>query len=152
MVIEATESRVVLDAKAVAERPVSPERMLNAAALGRNVFRAAERAAEFFDHMRTHYRESRRTPVEIETRVRLILDDGTVFDAGRAVILNISPSGALLGKLLTEKCCFPAAKFKVELVLRGGEYEGIGIEAKPVRFDAETGGLGVKFEEIFVNV
>jgi len=117
----------------------------------RQVFRAAEDSAEFFDHLRAHYRETRRTPVEIPCDVRLQLPDGTLFDSGTATVKNVSPSGALLGALQLPKQCMPTGLFKVVLVLRGGEYNGIGIEATPVRM-AEAGGLGVKFDEIFVSV
>ncbi|HYF47829.1 MAG TPA: hypothetical protein VEJ63_00370 [Planctomycetota bacterium] len=117
----------------------------------RQVFRAAEDSAEFFDHLRAHYRETRRTPVEIPCDVRLQLPDGSTFDSGSATVRNVSPSGALLGALNLPKKCLPTGMFKVVLVLRGGEYNGIGIEATPVRL-AEAGGLGVKFDEIFVSV
>jgi hypothetical protein len=118
----------------------------------RQVFRAAEDSAEFFDHLRAHYRETRRTPVEIPCDLKLQLPDGTVFDTGTATVRDVSPSGALLSGLKLPKASFPTGAFKVILVLKGGEYNGIGIEATPVRLAAEIGGLGVKFDEIFVSV
>jgi hypothetical protein len=118
----------------------------------RQVFRAAEDSAEFFDHLRAHYRETRRTPVEIPCEVKLTLPDGSTFDSGTATVRNVSPSGAMIAALKLPKASFPAGAFKVILVLRGGEYNGIGIEATPVRLATEIGGLGVKFDEIFVSV
>lgn len=115
-------------------------------------FHAAERAAEFFDHLRVHYRETRRTDVEIPADIKVLLKDGTVFDAGTAVVLNISPSGALLGRVKLGKNSYPTGPFKLELILHGEDYDGIGIEAQPVRFEFEKGGIGVKFDEIFVSV
>lgn len=114
------------------------------------VFKAAERAAEFFDHLRVHYRETRRTDVEIPAQIKVILKDGSVYDAGSATVLNISPSGALLGRVHLSKG-YPTAPFKLEVLLGSGDYEGIGIEARPVRFEFEKGGIGVKFDEIFVS-
>jgi hypothetical protein len=118
----------------------------------RKVFHAAQDSAEFFDHLRAHYREARRTVVEISCEIRLVLADGTVFDSGTAVVKNVSPSGALIGAMKLEKGTIPITAFKVVLVLKEGEYNGIGIEATPVRLVAEVGGMGVKFDEIFVSV
>jgi hypothetical protein len=115
-----------------------------------SVFQAAERAAEFFDHLRAHYRETRRASVEIGADVRLIMDDGQIYDQGTAVIRNISPSGALLSDVHLPKDSYPVTAFKLEIRMKGGEYEGIGIQARPVRFEHKKNGLGVKFEEIFV--
>lgn len=119
--------------------------------VGKTVFHAAQRSIEFFDHLRTHYREARRTSVDIPVDLKLRLADGTIFDSGTARIVNLSPSGALLTQVTLCRNCYPTQGFKLEIVMRGGEYEGIGLEARPVRFAAE-GGLGVKFEEIFVAV
>lgn len=118
----------------------------------RKVFHAAEDAAEFFDHLRAHYRETRRTAVDIACEIRFVLSDGTVFDSGLAVVKNVSPSGALIGAMKLEKGTIPISAFKVVLVLKEGEYNGIGIEATPVRLVTEVGGMGVKFDEIFVSV
>jgi hypothetical protein len=115
-----------------------------------SVFRAAEQSAEFQDHLRAHYRETRRVAAEIGAEIRLLLNDGRLYDQGTAVIRNISPSGALLGDVHLPRDSFPAAAFRVELRLRGEPYEGIGIHARPVRFEPGLRGLGVQFEEIFV--
>lgn len=115
-----------------------------------SVFQAAERAAEFFDHLRSHYRETRRNKVEIDADIRLLMEDGSLYDQGSAKICDISPSGALLGDIHLPKDAFPASPFRIEIVLRSGDYEGIGIHAKPVRFVQDKCGMGVKFEEIFV--
>ena len=132
-----------------APAPVDPKAAKNAARL---VFRAAEQSAEFFDHLRAHYRETRRTAVEIPCDVKVLLPDGTLFDTGNATVRNVSPSGALLSSLKLEKGCFPAAGFKLQLTLKSDDYQGIGIEASPVRIISELAGLGVKFDEIFVAV
>ena len=116
-----------------------------------DVFHAAERSVEFFDHIRAHYRKSRRAPVEILAEIKLLLMDGTVYDSGDAKVLNVSPSGALLGNVILPKKSYPVEQFRLELVMKSGDYEGIGIEARPVRFEHEHGGIGIEFEEIFVS-
>jgi hypothetical protein len=115
-----------------------------------SVFQAAERAAEFFDHLRAHYRETRRSSVEIGADIRLVMDDGQIYDQGSAVIRNISPSGALLSDVRLPKDSYPVSAFKLEIRMKGGDYEGIGIQARPVRFEHKKNGLGVRFEEIYV--
>jgi hypothetical protein len=117
----------------------------------KNVFQAAGRAAEFFDHLRTHYRETRRTPAEIKARIKLLLANGSVFDSGTATVKNISPSGALLSNVTLPKGCYPIGPFRMEVLMDGGDYDGIGLEAVPVRFEHQLHGLGVKFSEIFVT-
>ena len=118
----------------------------------RLIFKAAAKSPEFFDHLCAHYRETRRITVEIACDIRLVLSDGTLFDTGSAVVRNVSPSGALVSAIRLEKGCYPARPFKVVLILKNNEYKGINIEATPVRFTAEAAGLGVRFDEIFVNV
>lgn len=132
-----------------APAPIDPKAAKTAAKL---VFRAAEKSAEFFDHLRAHYRETRRTSVEIPCDIKVLALDGKLFDSGSATVRNVSPSGALLCGLKLEKGCFPAAGFKLMLTLNSGDYKGIGIEASPVRIISEMAGLGVKFDEIFVTV
>ena len=117
----------------------------------KSVFQAAGRAAEFFDHLRTHYRETRRTPVSIKARIKILLPNGNVFDSGSAQVKNISPSGALLADVKLPKASYPIGPFKMEVLMDGGDYEGIGLEALPVRFEHKSNGLGVKFSEIFVT-
>jgi len=146
---QAVETRVEVIAPVVPAQPLSKN---DQQTLTRNAFRAAERTPEFFDHLQAHYREARRTEVEIVSDVRLHLDDGTVFDSGVAMIRNVSPSGALLSRLKLCKNAYPMCRFKVEIIMRGGAYEGIVIHARPVRIESETGGLGVQFEDIMASV
>jgi hypothetical protein len=116
------------------------------------VFRAAEKSVEFFDHLRAHYRETRRTTVDIPCEINVLLQDGTVFDTGSGVVRDVSPSGALITGLKLQKGCLPAQGFKITLHLQGADYAGIGIGATPVRFAADPPGLGLKFDEVFVTV
>ena len=118
----------------------------------RMVFRAARGTAEFLDCVRAHYRETRRKEVDIPAEIKIVLDDGTVFDSGTARVRNVSPSGALLAEVKLSGNCYPARSFKVALLMKGGEFEGIGFEAIPVRFVPEQNGLGVKFDDVFVNL
>lgn len=119
---------------------------------GGNVFHAAEKSAEFYDHLRAHYRETRRSDVEIESDVEVVLSGGEIFDRGQACIRNVSPSGALLTQLKLNKGTLPLQNFRLVLTLKSDNYKGISIEATPVRMTPAISGLGVKFDEIFVSV
>lgn len=116
------------------------------------VFRAAEKSVEFFDHLRAHYRETRRTAVEIPCEIRIVLNDGSTFDTGTGTVENVSPSGALITRIKISTGCWPAAQFKLMLVLKNEDYKGIVVESVPVRFAHEPAGVGVRFEEITVQV
>ena len=75
-----------------------------------------------------------------------------MFDSGAAVVRDFSPSGALICNLKTTRCCYPTSQFKVQLTLKGGGYNGICIDATPVRFALDSAGLGVRFDEIVCKV
>ena len=124
----------------------------NKAAPNRRVFSAAVNSAEFFDHLRAHFRETRRTRVDIDCDIKLVFGDGTIFDTGTALVRDFSPSGAFLTNLKTTKACLPTAQFKLLVTLKGGGYSGICIEATPVRLATDMPGLGVRFDEIVVEV
>ena len=146
MIVESTEvipaglQKLAADPKAVQKGP------------NKLVFRAAAQSAEFFDHLRAHYRETRRTMVEIPCEIKILRLNGELFDKGTGTVRDVSPSGAMIGALKLDKGCYPATGFKIHLTLKSDEYAGIGIEASPVRIISEQGGLGVRFDEIFVTV
>jgi len=118
----------------------------------KRVFNAASNSAEFFDHLRAHFRETRRTRVDIACELQLVLGDGSLFDSGTATVRDFSPSGALLGNMKLPKACYPAVPFKVLVTLKGGDYAGICFEATPVRLATDMPGLGVRFDEIVCRV
>jgi hypothetical protein len=115
-------------------------------------FQVAEKSSEFFDRLRAHYRECRRKDVDIEARVEVYLADGTFFDKGGARVANVSASGALLTDVVLKGESFPTGPFHLHVTLKGGEYEGVSIKCKPVRFVPERTGVGVRLDDIFVSV
>jgi hypothetical protein len=121
------------------------------APMRRLVFQSAGRTEQFFDRLQAHYRECKRKDADAESDIRLILDDGSEFDVGTARLKNVSPTGALLVDVKLSKGSYPAANFMIEILLRSGPYRGIGFRAEPVRFVPDKGGIGVRFEEIFVS-
>jgi hypothetical protein len=139
-----------MSSPAIAVAPVSAPATRNVP--NKRVFNAAVNSAEFFDHLRAHFRETRRTRVDIDCDIQLVLGDGSIFDSGTANIRDFSPSGALIGGMKLPKSCYPATPFKVLITLKGGDYAGICIEATPVRLAMDMPGLGVRFDEIVVRV
>jgi hypothetical protein len=115
-------------------------------------FQIAEKSGEFFDRLRAHYRECRRKDVDINATVELYLADGTFFDKGKAKVANVSASGALLTDVRIRGESFPTGPFHLHVTLRGGDYEGVSIKCKPVRFVPERSGVGVRLDDIFVSV
>ncbi len=115
-------------------------------------FQVAEKSSEFFDRLRAHYRECRRKDVDIKAGVELYLADGTFFDKGTARVANVSASGALLTDVVIKGESFPTGPFHLHVTLRGGDYEGVSIKCKPVRFVPERSGVGVRLDDIFVSV
>lgn len=99
-----------------------------------------------------HFRRSRRDPCEIVCDVEVILNGGTVFDIGTATLANYSPSGALLIDLRLQGCVLPLAAFTLTLRLRGPSYDGIRIEASPVRFSEKGFSIGVRFDDLAVEL
>ena len=117
----------------------------------RLVFRAAGRMEEFFDKLQAHYRECKRKELDATAELRIVLEDGSVFDTGTALVRNVSATGALLVKIDLAKGAYPSKSFTLELNLTSGGYQGIAFKATPVRFVPEQGGIGVKFDEIYVS-
>jgi len=115
-------------------------------------FQVAEKSAEFFDRLRAHYRECRRKEVDIEASVEVYLSDGTFFDKGVAHVANVSASGALLTEVALKGESFPTGPFHLHVTLEGGDYRGVSIKCKPVRFVPERTGVGVRLDDIFVSV
>jgi hypothetical protein len=117
----------------------------------RPIFRAAARSKEFFDHLEAHYRECKRKEVDVDADVRLVLEDGSLYSQGTAKVKDVSPSGALLADLELDREGYPVGGFTIEMRMRSSNYEGIGFRCKPVRFVPEENGVGVQFQEVYVE-
>jgi len=113
------------------------------------VFQAAKRVNHLVDHFCTHERKRQRGKVSLDTEIRLLMDDGTVYDHGHAKLRDLSRTGARLTNILLPGDSLPAAPFQIEIVIRSGNYVGLGLRAKPVRFAQSERGVGVTFIGIF---
>jgi len=115
------------------------------------VFRAAEMLGYDFATIRRPFkREHGRTEMNSPCEITLTLDDGTVFDAGTAVVRNLSVGGALLTGLNLGKQVLPLRSFTILIQFPEiPELAGLVGECEVVRLAgfAETGApeLGVRF-------
>jgi hypothetical protein len=108
--------------------------------------------ASLVDREQPHYREFRRREVDIPAEVHVFLPDGTWFDRGTARIANISASGALLVNLDLAGRRIPIESCILQLIMRGGPFDGVAVRCRPVRPVPERGGLGVRLDDILVSI
>jgi len=82
------------------------------------VFRAAEELGYDFTTIRRPFkREYGRVMINLPCDMEIFLEDGTIFDSGRALVKNLGVGGALLTRLRTEKMVLPIARFRLKLRL-----------------------------------
>ncbi len=80
------------------------------------VFRAAELLGYDFTTIRRPFkREYGRSDINSPCEVTLTLEDGTVFDSGRAVVRNLSVGGALISNIRTARQVLPLQNFTMLL-------------------------------------
>lgn len=99
------------------------------------------------NHERTHPRKPSDLPLELS----IYLADGRLFDRGRAVLRDVSLSGALLsGILLTEKKGLPLQPHTIGIKLLDGPLKDLEIRSEPVRFLHRQDGvhLAVAFQAV----
>lgn len=87
-------------------------------------------------------REWARRRADAPARIEIVTEDGAVFACGRAVVRDISFTGALLTEI--ELDGLPAKWFRVRLTFD----EGFRALARPVRIEAKADfALAVEFED-----
>jgi len=113
---------------------------------------AARMPVERSDRRIAHFREARRDDCNISCDVTIVLRSGMNYDSGTAELSNFSPNGALLTDLRLQRSSLPLAPFKLTLRLRGKDYDGIRIEATPIRLPETGFSLGVRFDDLAVEL
>jgi len=95
----------------------------------------------------THVRVTPRRAVKLPADLALYLGDGSLFDRGRALVREVSFTGALLSEVSLARGVLPASPFRVVLRIKKGE--GIDLTGRVVRLlhGAELD-LGVKFLDL----
>jgi hypothetical protein len=105
------------------------------------------------DAVHEHLRQNPRRDVFLPARITICRRNGKRFDAGTAIVRNISLKGALLAKILLKKKALPAERFTIHLQMAGRRYKGIGAVCEPVRFgtDGKDFELAVAFKEMWAE-
>jgi len=97
-------------------------------------------------------REWTRRKADIPADLEIVLEDGSVFARGTAVVQDISFSGALLAKLDLDGDALPARWFRIKLAFKDPEHEGFRAVCTPVRINArEDFSIGVEFDEFWAG-
>ena len=115
------------------------------------VLRAAKELG--YDHkkraVKTERRAAARKDVNVPVDIDVVLKTGQTHDSGTATIKNLSPVGALLTDVKTERDHLPTAPFYTRLTLKTEGVEGVSFRAEFVRRhgigDIE---LGIRFERL----
>jgi len=114
----------------------------------RRVFRIARELGYDVGLLRhAHRRTCSRKQVKIQADVVFYLEDGSLFDRGKAIVREISLSGALLSDVTLPRRVFPAAPFRAVLRIRIGKSHEVA--GRVVRLLHGAGlQLGIKFVEL----
>ena len=114
------------------------------------VFKAARKMGYDFSRLRNiHRRRADRKKVNLHVALRIELHDGTgTFDTGSGLIRDISPFGAMISSIRTNKSVIPITPFSLYIAF-DGPLEGVTVEAKVIRvLSDDQVQLGVNFIEV----
>lgn len=112
------------------------------------VFEAATRLGYLHPAVvKTEKRSSLRQPLPAPAQVRIHLQDGKLFCAYDAQLVNINRTGALLKDFTGKKRVLPLETFTLEIDFDAPPLGDMKVKARPVRFHQDNGtiGLGVAF-------
>jgi transcriptional regulator with XRE-family HTH domain len=109
------------------------------------VYRLARKNGFDFSRLKHHHkREHNRREVDLDAKLAIRFNDGSVFDRGQGRIRDLSVGGARIGDFDLKKGVLPTRPFRFEL-----DFDGMRLEAVPVRFVA-NGSLDIAVS--FLNV
>lgn len=109
------------------------------------VYRLARKNGFDFGRLKHHHKRAHdRREVDLDAKVAIRFNDGSVFDRGQGKIRDLSIGGARIGDFDLKKGVLPTRPFRFEL-----DFDGVQIEAVPVRFVA-NGSLDIAVS--FLNV
>jgi len=94
------------------------------------------------DHRRRHERKTTAIAVELSIYVKA----GELYDRGKALLANVSLSGALLGAIVLPRMTTPVAPHTIGIRLLEGPAKDLEIIGHPVRLVHARGGLEVAIE------
>ena len=117
----------------------------------RRVFQAARDLGYDLDRLgRRYHRKHPRKDVAFPLEMSIYLEDGSLFDRGRATMRNVSLSGAVLSGIILPQQSVPLRPHRIGIRLKEGPLRGIEILSRPLRFvHIEQGvALAVEFVDL----
>jgi hypothetical protein len=102
---------------------------------------------------RGYARAWERREVNLPVKVEICWEQNDIVHAtGKALVRNISLSGALLTKFVMDTKTFPARRFYLKIHFNGRKYKGMGAECRPVRFGKnDEFELAVEFDDLWAG-
>lgn len=91
-------------------------------------------------------RRHERKPTSIAVELSIYLNKGELYDRGKALLANVSLSGALLGALVLSYKSIPVAPHTIGIRLLEGPAKDLEIHGRPVRLVHAPGGFEVAIE------
>ena len=103
--------------------------------------------------LKNYLRRWARRDVDVPSKIDLILDKGGKYTTGKAVVKNISLSGALLTDISLQKSSLPIKRFTIHLSFNLKTYKGLGAIARPVHFGdpGREFELGIEFVDLWID-
>ena len=119
----------------------------------RKVFQSAREMGYDFSRLRNiHRRRAERKECEIPVLLRIDLNDGAeTYDTGTAMVRNLSPYGAFLTSIQTQKNVLPLLPFMISLDFNG-LLAGVSVKARVIRLNAADAiQMGIDFFNVSVE-
>ncbi len=113
----------------------------------RKVFQTAREMGYDFSRLRNiHRRRAIRKAVSLDVRIRIIMPDGAMYDAGTATAINLNHFGALLTAIETARMSLPLSPFGIEIEFLRPPLEGVRVDSQVVRLiSRKSVEIGVNF-------
>ena len=113
----------------------------------RKVFRVAKELGYDLGRLKhAHRRRDPRKETAVPIELSIYLSEGNLFDRGRAVMGNVSLSGALLSALVLTKQAIPVVPHTIGIRLLDGPLKDVEVLGRPVRLNQAGDALHLAIE------
>jgi hypothetical protein len=113
----------------------------------KRVFKVARELRYDFDRLKhNHRRERPRKDVIVPVEMTVYLATGRLYTRGKAVLRNVSLSGAVLSGFVLQNRSVPLEPHTIGVKLLDGPLKGLEILGSPVRLTRNPAGFGLAIE------
>ena len=110
---------------------------------------AMELGYDYSNLRRIHRRRFPRRLADVEAQVRVVLEDGKLFDEGQCKVRNISLAGALLGDVRLTRAVLPLHRATVHMEVKEGPLSGLPLWGYLRRYSyGKEVEVGIVFEDM----